>query len=287
MNIKKAVITAASPSQRTLPLQTLVDRDGAQKSLLSIIVEEAWRAGIEDICIVVGPGDEAAYAQATAAHAGRLTFVTQREPWGYGHAIYAARDFVAGEAFLHMVGDHVFVSDNAKGCAQQVVEAAKAQDCSVSGVQPTRENLLPYFGTVGGHRIKGSQELYLVEQVAEKPTPTQAEQTLLVPGLRTGHYLCFFGIHALSATAMELLGSLLEKPSDKAVTLSEVLNELARREKYLALEAHGRRYPVDAPYGLLTAQLALALSGRDRDQVLVNMCELLAQTHGGGPETNR
>ncbi|MBA2646274.1 MAG: UTP--glucose-1-phosphate uridylyltransferase, partial [Pyrinomonadaceae bacterium] len=33
MKITKAVITAAARNQRTLPLQTLVDRDGDQKPL--------------------------------------------------------------------------------------------------------------------------------------------------------------------------------------------------------------------------------------------------------------
>ena len=33
---------------------------------------------------------------------------------------------------------------------------------------------------------------------------------------------------------------------------------------------------MDVPYGLLTAQLALALSGRDRDEVLTGLTELLA-----------
>ncbi|NDF01172.1 MAG: UTP--glucose-1-phosphate uridylyltransferase, partial [Verrucomicrobia bacterium] len=32
-----------------------------------------------------------------------------------------------------------------------------------------------------------------------------------------------------------------------------------------------------AHYGLLTAQLALALSGKDRDEVLTGLVELLAQ----------
>ena len=51
------------------------------------------------------------------------------------------------------------------------------------------------------------------------------------------------------------------------IALSPVLAPLAERERYLALEVQGRRYPIDARYGLLTAQLALALSGRDRDEV--------------------
>ena len=37
-----------------------------------------------------------------------------------------------------------------------------------------------------------------MEDVIEKPTPTEAEQRLLVPGLRAGHYLCFFGMHVLT-----------------------------------------------------------------------------------------
>ena len=64
MKITKAVITAASRFQRTLPLQTLVDRDGRQKSVLQIIVEEALGAGVQEICVVVCAGDETAYRQA-------------------------------------------------------------------------------------------------------------------------------------------------------------------------------------------------------------------------------
>jgi len=45
----------------------------------------------------------------------------------------------------------------------------------------------------------------------------------------------------------------------------------------LAAELTGRRYDIGANYGLLTAQLALALSGKDRDEVLAGLVELLAQ----------
>ncbi len=53
MKIRKAVITAAGRNQRTLPLQTLIDRDGAEKSVLRIILEEVLTAKIEEICVVV------------------------------------------------------------------------------------------------------------------------------------------------------------------------------------------------------------------------------------------
>lgn len=276
VNITRAVITAAARSQRALPLQTLVDRDGNRKSVLAIIVEEARYAGIADICVVVVPGDEASYREAAGEHAGSLTFVPQATPLGYGHAIWCARDFVKGEPFLHMVGDHVYLSDIEPGCAQQVLAVAQAQSCAVSGVQSTREHLLPYFGAVGGHRVKGTRDRYVVERVLEKPTPTEAEQSLLVPGLRAGHYLSFFGIHVLTPVVMELLERHVAARGEEGVQLSPVLDELAQRERYLALETRGRRFPVDARYGLLTAQLALALNGHDRDEVLVALVELLA-----------
>jgi UTP--glucose-1-phosphate uridylyltransferase len=66
------------------------------------------------------------------------------------------------------------------------------------------------------------------------------------------------------------------RAADSRVTLSGVLNQLARREQYLALEESNRRYDVGVRYGLLTAQMALALAGRDREQVLANLLELLA-----------
>ena len=82
MEIKKAIITAAGKSQRTLPLQTLVDRDGATKTALRILIEEVLSAGIEEICVVVCPGDQAAYAAAAGGQGGRLQFVEQTAALG-------------------------------------------------------------------------------------------------------------------------------------------------------------------------------------------------------------
>ena len=277
MRISKAVITAASRKQRTLPLQTLIDSDGSEKSVLAIIVEEVLRAGVDEICVVVCPGDEKPYAEAAGAYANRLTFVQQQDPRGYGHAVYCAADFCSQEPFLHLVGDHLYVSQSDTGCAESLVRMAEAQDCAISGVQPSHESLLPYYGCVGGKRVPGSQGLYVIDQVREKPTPTEAEQWLIVPGLRAGHYLCFFGMHVLTSTVMSILAEILAQANrDAKVTLSDALAILAKRERYLALDIRGRRYDVGVKYGTLTAQLALALNGRDREEVLSRLLELLA-----------
>ena len=110
VDIKKAVLTAAGQHQRHLPLQTLVDRDGQTKAALCILIEEALAAGIEEVAVVIRPGDQAPYAAAAAGHAGRLHFVEQPATRGYGHAVACARKFTGGDPFLLMVGDHLYVS---------------------------------------------------------------------------------------------------------------------------------------------------------------------------------
>ncbi len=276
MEIKKAIITAAGKAQRTLPLQTLVDRDGVTKTALRILIEEILAAGIDEICVVVHPGDQAAYA-AAAGPGSRLHFVEQTSPSGYGHAVYSARGFAGNTPFLLLVGDHLYVSRGAKRCAQQLVEIARAENGAVSAVQATHESKLPYYGAVGGHLVAGRKGLFEVAEVLEKPTPTEAEQKLIVPGLRAGHYLCFFGMHVLTAEVMELLAQELAQARNRTVHLTSALARLARRERYLACELSGRRYDIGVKYGLLTAQLALALEGQDRDEVLTGLVELLAR----------
>jgi UTP--glucose-1-phosphate uridylyltransferase len=277
MNVRKAVITAAGRAQRALPLQTLVDRDGTEKSALEIIIEEVIAAGVEEIALVIAPGDGGAYAAAAGKHAAHLSFVEQPAPRGYGHALGLARPFVRDEPFLHLVSDHLYASTRPLRCAQQVVEQAKREGCSISAVQPTRETMLPFYGTVGGRRVARRTDLYEVETVLEKPTPTEAEQRLFVPGLRAGHYLCFFGIHVFTPTVLDLLAAAsAAAPPDAVIQLSPALAELAGRERYLALQVEGRRYNIGVKYGLLIAQLALALGGAEREQVLAQLLELLA-----------
>jgi UTP--glucose-1-phosphate uridylyltransferase len=145
-------------------------------------------------------------------------------------------------------------------------------------VQSTHESQLPYYGAIGGTLVNAAQRLYQIEAVLEKPTPTEAEQKLDVPGLRAGYYLCFFGMHVLTPAVQRILGELFAAARDeaKSVNFRAALAQLAEHERYLACELEGRRYDFGVRYGLLTAQLALALSGKDRDEVLRGLVELLA-----------
>jgi UTP--glucose-1-phosphate uridylyltransferase len=277
VQIKKAIITAAGKTQRTLPLQSLVDRDASSKTALQILIEEILQSGIDEVCVVIVPGDEGPYRAAAGPHAKRVVFVEQPQPLGYGHAVHCASEFTGRQPFLLLVGDHLYVARGETRCAQQLVEIATAENCSVSAVQATHESKLPYYGAVGGRLLTGRHGLYEISEVIEKPTPTDAEQRLVVPGLRAGHYLCFFGMHVLTPIVMDILREDLTRLGNKGgAQLTTALARLAASERYLAGELQGRRYDIGLKYGLLTAQLALALDGQDRDDVLTTLVELLA-----------
>jgi UTP--glucose-1-phosphate uridylyltransferase len=275
MQVQKAVITAAGKRHRKLPLQTLSDADGDACFALHHLLREVESAGIEEVALVVHPQDRELYAEAVSPSS-RVEFVCQDEQRGFGHAVSCARDFVGKEPFLLLVSDHIYLSDDPeRSCARQLIEIAQQHDCAVSAVQATHESELMSFGAVGGRLYENTGGCYSVERVIEKPTPTLAEQQLQVPGLRNAYYLCFFGMHVLTPQVFELIDQCLQKES--SCSLSEALALLAEKERYLALELKGRRYDMEAPHGLLMAQLAVALSGRKREEVLSQMVQLLAR----------
>jgi UTP--glucose-1-phosphate uridylyltransferase len=308
MNIKKAVITAAARGERLYPVSDtvqkamlpIVDIDGINKPIIQIIAEEAFSSGIEELCIICAPSDEERYlesfrslqktltnsfkysewAQKQAANIknllDRLSFKVQSEPNGYGHAVYQAKQFANNEPFLLLLGDYLYVSEIAdKRCAQQLVELASREEAMVSAVNPTPEHLLGRYGTLTGKNYKNQNGIYQVEKVIEKPSISEAELLLQTPGLRSGYYLCFFGMHILKSNVFDLLGEAISKEA-KNVLLTPVIQKIAETETYLALEMKGSRFDTSKKLGLLQAQIALGLAGSVRDEVLTCIIETMS-----------
>lgn len=314
MQIKKAVITAAGRGVRLYPVADtvqkgmlpVVDRDGLTKPVIQIIAEEALESGIEEICVVCAPGDGDRYLQQLKllredllkAYEGaewaqeqarrldnlirRLCFAVQKEPKGYGHAVHCAKDFVGKDGFLLLLGDHLYISDlkNVR-CAQQLIQIASREDCAVAAVQSTREHLVGRYGTLSGKRVPDMPGVYQIEKILEKPALSQAETELQTPGLRVGHYLCFFGMHVLPHRIFGVLEEDFGRNSTAGgeLQLTPALQELAKREKYLALEVAGTRYDTGAKFGLMQTQMALSFAGKDRDEMLTTVLELLAEAN--------
>jgi UTP--glucose-1-phosphate uridylyltransferase len=75
---------------------------------------------------------------------------------------------------------------------------------------------------------------------------------------------------------MSLLDALLGPDPVPPPSFSSALQALAARERHLALLMDARRYDLGVSYGLFMAQAALALNGRDRDELLSRLVQLLA-----------
>lgn len=267
----KAVITAGAPAQRHLLHQTLATPDNRRRTIGEFLLE-MLAEDVDEIGFIIPPGDRPHFQNLLNAAGQRVTLIEQTARAGYANAVLQARQFVGDAPFLHLVGDHFYLADSgpASGLIAELVRIYEAEKASVSAVVATRESQLPYFGAIGGPAIRA--KVYQVETVLEKPTPTEAEQRLAAPGLRQGHYLCFFGIHIFTPAMFEILASL-----GPGQGLSDALQILARRERYLAAIAPGRRFDIGSKYGLLQAQLALGLAGSDREEILSLLLELTAR----------
>jgi len=282
MRLRKAIIPMGRPLHGDLPLQHVTTADGGTSRVAALQIEELLAAGIAQVALVIPPKNQRVFQELSAQFGAALVAVEQPEPRGFGDAVLRAEGWVAGEPFIVQVCDHVFITHAAASCTHQLVEVAAREGCAVSAVQANAENQLPYFGVIGGSRVKSATRLYSVETVIEKPTPTVAEERCMIAGLRQGMYLALFGTHALTPQIFGLLRDQERRlePGEK-LGLTEALAQLAARERYLALEVDGQRIDLESPFGLLRAQLALALYGPRREEVTRLLLEEVARS----PET--
>ena len=98
-----------------------------------------------------------------------------------------------------------------------------------------------------------------------KALKVQNQQTLIV-------------VEKLEATVNKLTDSTKEQQQLKHLkkvyaSKQNALNELSTKEQYLALEKTDFRFNMGTRYGLMKAQLAIALSGEDRDRVMSELLE--------------
>ncbi|HUX15630.1 MAG TPA: sugar phosphate nucleotidyltransferase [Phycisphaerae bacterium] len=276
--IRKAVITAAGFGTRMFPaskavkkeLAPIVDADGLAKPIIQVIVEEAARAGIEEIGIIVQPEDEAVFEsyfrgilspqhfnslptrlQEHAAHleslSRRITFIHQKRQAGFGDAVLCARQWVGDEAFLLMLGDHVYRSRTDEPCAAQLLAAYDEGASSVVGlgVQPPEE--ISSFGTVGGQWVD-ERRLLAISEFAEKPSRDYAEAKLRVPGINDA-FLCVSGLYALKPSIFEHLQQLHDDNVRKGgeFQLTDALDRMRRQEGCLGVVIQGRAFDTGRP----------------------------------------
>ncbi len=282
MIIRKAVIPIAGLGTRLFPashackkeLFPVVGPDGIARALIHTQVDDLIAAGMEQICIVVRPGEARqvvdyfrgpgesyrkhleAYPQLMAeagrmqAALDRIRFAVQDAQEGYGHAVYQSKAFAGGDPILLCLGDHLF-RGGARSCHSRLIEAyALCGGASVSAVNRIAAADLKGYGTIAGKRLPERPELISVTRIVEKPAVETARRSLRVDGLAEGEFLGWFGMHALAPAIYDVLGEMIRgndrQGGEFQLTYAQEL--LRQRQGYFALEIRdGARFDFGTP----------------------------------------
>jgi len=268
--IRKAVIPIAGLGTRHFPashatkkeLFPIVGQDGIARALFHYHLLELTAAGIEEICIIIQPGEDEmvrAYlrgpdsdylkrlgrypallreAEQMRGFAARVTFTTQHEQEGYGHAVYQTKAFAAGEMVLLCLGDHLFRGKQISPYRELAQASTLSKGRSVSAVNRITAAELKGFGTIAGRRRADNARLIDVSLIIEKPAVATAREKLRVNDLPVDTWLGWFGMHLLAPSIYDILDEMIrDNVRDNGEFQLTRAQEIQRqREGYLALE---------------------------------------------------
>lgn len=277
MKVRKAVIPAAGLGTRFLPatkvipkeMIPVVDRPGMQYA-----VEEAVRAGIEDILFVTSTGkasledhfdsspqlerqleakeklDELRMIRAVSDMA-EVHSVRQKHPLGFGHAVLQARDHVGDEPFVVMVPDEIVpepLGDEAP-LLERMIEIYEAHDALVVAVKEVPFEEVPAYGIIDpADRVDDTAR---ISHFVEKPSVEEAPSNLA----SVGRYVLTPGIFdALEATTAGVGGE---------IQLTDAVMSVIEAEGGYAYIHNGPIYDVGRVASFLRATVELALRRDD------------------------
>ncbi|MEB6254702.1 UTP--glucose-1-phosphate uridylyltransferase GalU [Mammaliicoccus sciuri] len=277
--IKKAIIPAAGLGTRFLPATKAMPKEMLpilDKPTIQYIVEEAARAGIEDIIIVTGKHKRAIEdhfdiqkeLETTLYEKGKLElldrvqystelanifYVRQKEQKGLGHAIYTAKQFIGNEPFAVLLGDDIVESDNP--AIKQLMEQYEATGKSVIGVQTVPETETHRYGII--EPKSQDEHLYEVNRFVEKPEQGTAPSNLAI-----------MGRYVLSPKIFDYLETQTEG-SGGEIQLTDAIERLNKDDKVYAYDFEGQRYDVGEKIGFVKTTIEYALKDQEmRDEII-------------------
>ena len=280
--VRKAVIPIAGLGTRHFPashavkkeLFPVVGADGIARALFHYHLLELDAAGIEEICIIVQPGEDATvknYLRGPDANYlkrlekypallheaaqmkkffERVTFAVQHTQEGYGHAVFQTKDFANGEMVLLGLGDHLFRGSPVSPYRELADMAKVSGGKSVSAVNRISAGELKGYGTIAGKRRAENPRLIDISLIIEKPAAAIAQEKLHVDGLPPQTWLGWFGMHLLAPSIYDILGEMIrDNTRDNGEFQLTRAQEIQRqRHGYLALEMTGaQRFDFGVP----------------------------------------
>ncbi len=277
-SIRKAVIPVAGLGTRMFPFTKAVPKtflpvvtsDGVAKPVIQVIIEEALSAGVEEVALVIQPEDEPRFrayfhadvcpatlaklppalkheAERVMAIGKRLTFIPQHDAKGFGHAVLLAEKWVGNEAFLLLLGDQLFRSDEARSMARQVVDRFQAfgDSQSVVGIYEETLSRVKHYGAVAGEWVE--EDTLQLHRIFEKPTEDEAQTYLAVTRHGRDAFFCVNGLYALRPGIFGHLRGLVASAGAGEVQFTPALEALRHEEGVKGLVVSGTHFDTGIP----------------------------------------
>lgn len=271
MKITKAVILAAGLGTRVLPASKSVPKEMlniVDKPAIQYLVEEAAASGITDILIITNrgkqvmedhfdyayelesnlkgkPGKEGFYhAVHDIADLANIYYIRQKETNGTAHALMKAESFVSGEPFALLFGDDVIVGEDPV-TAQLIRAYEKYGKCTVGVNECAREDIGKYC-SLGVSMLE--DRVMNVHQIVEKPT----EEEIL-------SLYAILGRDVLNSDIFDYIRKTPENPKAHEVFLTDALDMMAKDGRLTAVDFTGRRFDMGNKFGMMQANVEVAL----------------------------
>jgi len=215
MAIRKAVIPAAGLGTRFLPATKSTPKEMlpiVDKPAIQYVVEEAVRAGLDDVLMITGrskrslddhfdavpeleaileaKGDEVRLAQVRrSTELADVHFVRQGQPKGLGHAVLCARRHVGNESFAVLLGDDLI--DERDPLLVEMMELQERTGGSVVALFEVEPEEIGAYGCAAVEPLGDTEDHVRVTTLVEKPDPAHAPSNLAVIGRYVLHPAVF------------------------------------------------------------------------------------------------
>ncbi len=293
MKIKKAIIPVAGKGTRFLPATKTIPKEMIpliNVPMIFYVVEEAVKAGIEEIVFITSKGKEAiehffqknTELEEFLADKGKqdllgsynsisdkivIKTVEQTEQLGLGHAVLQAESFIEpGESFAVLLGDDLVLSDSPV-TAQLAKISSENNGCSVIGVMEVPNKDTKKYGIVKGEFLKDKKTL-VMDSMVEKPSPEVAPTNLATPGR-----------YILNSQIFNCLKE-IPRGAGGEYQLTDAINLLCQKEKVFAHIFEGDRFDTGNPRAYLAATLEFALRNKDFKDDMIEIIKETSQRHG-------
>lgn len=288
--VKKAIIPAAGLGTRFLPATKTVPKEMltiVDAPIILYVVEEAVKAGIEDIILIAGRGkhaiedffDTSYELEDKLAKDGKekllervtrirdsanIISIRQKQAMGLGHAVLCGLPIVGKEPFAVLLGDEITMGFHGEpNVTSQLVSSFEETGTSTISVMKVDHKDVSKYGIA--EIEEKSTGFFKVTSLVEKPKATETTSRWALPGR-----------YVFDNAIMDILQN--AKPTlNGEIQLTDSMKVLCAKYGLNAMTFTAQRFDAGDKLGYLQANIELALQSPELNQELKSYILSLAE----------